>query len=543
MTTKNLQDSHLAGLIKTLPVKQRRTRKGNVHNEDDSTEEQERNMKFFHSVSFFYHIRSKTVNSDHFSDVKVCRNAFLSLHGISRARLRRIQDSLAQTSSAPVDKRGSHENRPNKIPIEVEHLIQQHIKSFPARQSHYSLRKNPHKYYLPETLTIKIMYRLFLEQYKINVSYKVYWKVFTTKFNIKFGLPRTDTCTFCDTIGQKIEANQDKEIGKNLQVEKEIHLRKAEAFYALKRKWKQDSRLNKATVISFDYMQNLPLPHIRTNTVFYARQLWYYVFGIHDLSDDSASMYVYDESIGKKGQNDVTSHLFHFLRHLNNTTDTLIIFSDGCAGQNKNYTMVRFLYFIVHVLKIFQTVMHIFPVRGHSFLPNDQDFSIISKIKAKATVELPGEWDDIINKSRSKPSPFKVVNVNQSNLYNVEKAVSPYFLKVPKPPLKLKSIRMYKVSREDPGFIFTKDSYSGAWTKSMVRNKSKLPNELALTPLYLRPLKINPLKVKCLLDLCPMLTKKQNTAFYESFASNKNEDSARQSDVESEDNSSGCEDT
>lgn len=366
-----------------MPVKQRRSRRGESHNQDDPTED-EQYPTFFHSVSFFYHIRSKSPNSDSFSDVKVCRDAFLSLHGISRARLRRIQDSLSATRSAPLDKRGSHQNRPTKIPIEVEHLIQEHIKYFPVRQSHYSLRKNPHKYYLPETLTVKRMYRLFLEIYKIHVSYKVYWKVFTTKFKIKFGLPRTDTCTFCDTLRQKLAANQTEDARNSLRLEQELHLRKAEAFYALKRKWKQDARESKATVISFDYMQNLPLPHIRTNTVFYARQLWYFVFGVHDLSDDSASMYVYDESIGKKGQNDVTSHLFHFLRNLENVTENLIIFSDGCAGQNKNYTMVRFLYFIVHVLKLFKTIIHIFPVRGHSFLPNDQDFKKCVKCDGKS---------------------------------------------------------------------------------------------------------------------------------------------------------------
>ncbi|KAJ8883231.1 hypothetical protein PR048_015071 [Dryococelus australis] len=42
--------------------------------------------------------------------------------------------------------------------------------------------------------------------------------------------------------------------------------------------------------ISLDFMQNLPLPHICTSDVFFCRQLWYCVFSVHDLADDSATM-------------------------------------------------------------------------------------------------------------------------------------------------------------------------------------------------------------------------------------------------------------
>ncbi|KAJ8956422.1 hypothetical protein NQ314_006751 [Rhamnusium bicolor] len=209
----------------------------------------------------------------------------------------------------------------------------------------------------------------------------------------RFGLSRTYTCTMCDMLRQKIEANKNEQEGKKLAAEKELHLRKAEAFYSLKRKWKQEAHTNKATVISFDFMQNL------------------------------------NESVGRKGQNDVTSHLFHFLRHKEITSaETLVIFSDGCAGQNQNYTM---------------------------------DFSIINKRKEKVTVETPQELDDIMVTCRLKPSPFDVINVDQSNLFDVKKAVEPYFLKTPKPPLKLKILRMYKISIEDPNIVLIRESYSG----------------------------------------------------------------------------------
>ena len=47
-------------------------------------------------------------------------------------------------------------------------------------------------------------------------------------------------------------------------------------------------------MITFDFMQNIPFPHIPISDLFYIRQMWLYVFGI------KAFMYEYDEITAKK---------------------------------------------------------------------------------------------------------------------------------------------------------------------------------------------------------------------------------------------------
>lgn len=129
-------------------------------------------------------------------------------------------------------------------------------------------------------------------------------------------------------------------------------------------------------------MQNLPLPHIPSNLVFYSRQLWYHIFGIHNLATDEAYIYTYTEGQAKKGANDVCSMLLHFFNNSNFTTRNLVLISDGCPGQNKNYVMLHFLFILVHVLNIFDKITYLFLVRGHSYLNNDQDFALIEKRNA-----------------------------------------------------------------------------------------------------------------------------------------------------------------
>ncbi|CAH1380009.1 unnamed protein product, partial [Tenebrio molitor] len=179
-------------------------------------------------------------------------------------------------------------------------------------------------------------------------------------------------------------------------------------------------------------MQNLPLPHIPTNPVFFSRQLWYYI------STNEAAMYTYHEGQAKKGANEVTSMLLHYLNNRALPSRNIVLFSDGCPGQNKNNVMLHFLYMLVHCLKIFDTVNYIFPMRGHSYLPNDQDFSLIEKKKRKVgKVEIPHEWDKLILNARANPSPFDLVKVDTSRIYDIKAATDPFFLKTAKPLIKI----------------------------------------------------------------------------------------------------------
>jgi hypothetical protein len=85
-------------------------------------------------------------------------------------------------------------------------------------------------------------------------------------------------------------------------------------------------------------------------------------------------MYTYHEGEGTRGQNDVTSMLLDYLKNnLLSDTSELWLFSDGCPGQNRNCVVLQFAYILVQKLKIVKVVTHVFPVRGHSYLPCDGD--------------------------------------------------------------------------------------------------------------------------------------------------------------------------
>lgn len=471
--------------------------------------------------------------------------AFCGFHGITYERVRRLQKHLFNTGVAPKDKRGKHLNRPNKTEENTLTVIRNHIKSFKNRQSHYSRRKNPNTYYLHETLNVKKMYKIFIEEHPgIKSSYRVYWKIFSTEFNLKFGLPRSDTCGTCDRYQVKLTCCDDPEEIRKINNEKELHLRKAEKFYEIKRKYKLKAREdpNNFICISFDYMQNLPVPHIRTNAVFYARQLWLYVFGVHNDGKNTATMFSYDETIGRKGQNEVASLLFQYFRSNDVSTTNLILVSDGCAGQNKNYVLMKFLYLLVHGLHMFKSITHVFPIRGHSFLSCDQDFSLIEKHKKTETVEMPEEWKTVIKNARSQPSPFTVTDVNQSMIFNISDAVTPYFLTSGRPPVKIKTARMLKYSVDEPGVVLVRQTYTGYWEKCLIRNKRRLPKEFKFKHLYTTRLDIPQGKQDNLKTLTQYLKNTEAKIFYSRLLTESTGQSDLTIDIDEEDNSSGVND-
>lgn len=495
-------------------------------------------LRHQNSASYSYKLRVGK------KEQQVCVKAFCGLHGVTYERVRRLQKHIFNTGLAPKDKRGKHSNRPNQTAENTLTLIRNHIKSFKNRQSHYSRRKNPNTYYLPETLNVKKMYRMFLEEHPgAKSSYRVYWKIFYTEFNLKFGLPRSDTCGTCDRYQSKSGCDDPEEV-KKLNIEKELHLIKAEKFYAIKRKYKLKARADPEnfTCVSFDYMQNLPMPHIRTNAVFYARQLWLYVFGVHNDGGNTATMFTYDETVGRKGQNEVASLLFKYLRSNDVTTANLILISDGCAGQNKNYVLMKFLYLLVHGLHMFKSITHVFPIRGHSFLSCDQDFSLIEKHKRTETVEMPKEWKNVIRNARSKPSPFTVTDVNQSMILNVSEAVTSFFLNSARPPVKIKTARMLRYLIDEPGVVLVRQTYTGNWEKSLIRNKRDIPKEFQFNPLYNARLDITQGKKENLKDLQQYLKKTEAKIFYNRLFAEAGQRPDQTRDIDEDDNSSAISD-
>lgn len=248
---------------------------------------------------------------------------------------------------SPKDQRGRHPSQ-KAVTVPEQTKIQNHISSYPVKESHYSGRTYQ---YLDARLTIKAMYDMFKEKHpESNVKYHYYRQYFHEHFELSFGRPQVDTCVVCEELKLKLKSPHLNDVAKRVAAaELLIHRRRAKKFYSSLKESEQkcqDSINTHATAI--DYMQNLPLPHIPIQTIFYLRQLWVNVFCIYDLKSKKSSFYLYHEGIARKGANEVSSFVMDYINtNIPSDVNELHVYSDGCVGQNKNHTVVRMFYHLL----------------------------------------------------------------------------------------------------------------------------------------------------------------------------------------------------
>lgn len=309
----NAKNSLLFGSIKIRPVK--RLRKGAIKHK---------------SASFKYVI---TFDG---KQTFVCKTAFAKLFCIGMKKIDLLQKSIKDGLSAPeLDKRGQHKNRPHKLADQVREYVKAHIAQFPAEDSHYSRTKNMNKKYLSPLLSIAKMHKLYLEKCaQDNVARNFYIKectyrnVFVSEFNLSFGYPKSDTCSTCDAGD-----SNDEHIA-NYQ----------EAYNALKADREKAKSLENLAYMTMDLQQTMPLPRLSTSKAFYLRQLWMYNFGTHFTTNkgDKAVFCSWTEDQASRGSSEIFSCLLTVLELEDcvKDKDHLIIWSDSCAGQNKNFLLI-----------------------------------------------------------------------------------------------------------------------------------------------------------------------------------------------------------
>lgn len=71
-----------------------------------------------------------------------------------------------------------------------------------------------------------------------------------------------------------------------------------------------------ARAIAFNFWKDLPSPNISTYDLYYKRQLLLYTFNVHNLKTEGINLYTYDETVRRKGANEVSSMLLHFFINL-----------------------------------------------------------------------------------------------------------------------------------------------------------------------------------------------------------------------------------
>lgn len=125
------------------------------------------------------------------TSIQVCKVFFLSTLKISEQVVFTALEKNRQDESL-IDKRGTHNNRPQKMSEATKKSIMTHIELFPSVESHHTHKRSKRQYLCAE-LNISKMYRLYTlwfpnQDYTQEqiASKRQYESIFNTQYNYSF---------------------------------------------------------------------------------------------------------------------------------------------------------------------------------------------------------------------------------------------------------------------------------------------------------------------------------------------------------------------
>lgn len=410
---------------------------------------------------------------------QVCRKTFSTIFAITHRKVQELVERKKRGDSSFIDQRGKNSKR-SKFTLNLKQQIRKHITAFPREENHYSRSKSSREFLSPD-LNINRMFLAFKQKFPDSVAtYKLYGSVFRKDFPmLRFGRPKSDTCSTCDSLHNKIKAtpHNDRQALKN---KLELHHRQAEkARKCMKKDIASSQSINNdSNVVSIDMEQVLFIPTLTHSDMFYSRQISCYNFGIHISDTESGIMCLWEETLTGRGGNEIASALFNFfLSHTEMFVkkQKIIVWSDNCAGQHKNRIFLMLLIYLV-ATGVFEQIDHKYLVSGHSYLACDRDFAQIERRKRVSKCFVPDDLEKMIRSARHK-NPFKTVRLEKDDFKNFTE-LADQFINTTK--LQISQISWIQIRKDDPTVIKTKKTFSEleTWTKCNVLKKGKKLNQI-----------------------------------------------------------------
>lgn len=501
------------------------------------------------SVTYCFFVNNKTV--------KVCKTTFLNTFAISDSWIKTILKKTSKGPDVSPDKRGRHNKRANAISRETIDSIKEHINSFPRVESHY-LRKYTRREYLEENLNIHQMYTLYKEWHTLNkfgdikmATERQYYDTFNTEFNISFFRPKKDRCNVCCNFeNAKFLKDQDSNLFRKIETRYNKHVIDKEKARSLKNQDKANflkfskGDWKNSVVACFDYEKVLSIPRSDTNAFYYKRKIGVCNFTLTDIGRNQTICYCYDETIAKKGPNEVGSFLLNYMeeQNKNNAINKFLFYSDNCGGQNRNrFVFALYVYASLRLENV--EITHTFLECGHMQNEGDAVHALIERRGKNHDIFTPKSWYDIIRAAkRSEKTPYIVKEVTQDMVFNLKKIVfAPNWIsntegaKVP-----WSKVKVIHTSHAKPGKLFYKLEFDSDYLEvDVMKNRPNLDFDLKTVKLdlaYKSQFKLSAAKYKDVMTLCKDLAiPKDYHEYYENLQVQTKEDDELENSATTED--------
>ena len=237
------------------------------------------------------------------------------------------------------------------------------------------------------------------------------------KYNIGFFRPKKDACSRCTQYrNSEKTADADKNQKEHLE-NKEMAREEKERD---KLRAENDQRF---VAINGDMQQVSPCPKGNASEFFYVSKISCYNYSIYNLGTKDGYCYRWDESIAKRGADEIASCVHHFLfKEISKDVEEVVIWSDTCGGQNRNPFLSAVILNIIDdesnsiklvTLKYFET--------GHSDSEVDNIHSALETAVKTVEIFSPNEYVTLTKVARkAQPNIPILLGTDECPVYNAK---------------------------------------------------------------------------------------------------------------------------
>ena len=231
----------------------------------------------------------------------------------------------------------------NKLSVDSETLMRNHIESYHPSISHYRHEHAPFRRYLPPELTVRDMYKDFAQKYPSVAGYHTYRKM-VSSMNISFVKLGEEECEECMLYQKHHHGDSQNETCVDCDNWKK-HVERAR----ISRKHYQDDALTDhdptVAIMSVDMQKVIMLPRLSgVKTCVFTRRLVAFHETFAPLGSKTKQRpvvsAVWHEAVSGRSAEDLASVYLTVIRsdHFRDVTD-FIFYADNCSAQNKNWTL------------------------------------------------------------------------------------------------------------------------------------------------------------------------------------------------------------
>lgn len=219
----------------------------------------------------------------------------------------------------------------------------------------------------------------------------------------------------------------------------------------------------KYCVAVFDLQKVLTSPQSEVSSFYYKRKYATYNFTIFDIGNKQGYCYMWTETEGNRGSNEIGTCLLKFIELLKDKgVEEFTFYSDNCGGQNRNRYIFSMWEYAASIYKV--TITHRFFEKGHTQNEGDSMHATIECAKKGKIIYVPSQWITLVRCAKLNKNLYVVYEMSNEDFLNFKPLVENKELNwknsTTKEIIKWNNIKEIMVSYKTPFILKIKYDYN-----------------------------------------------------------------------------------